>query len=207
MNAKEMFEAIGYHQVVISPKYCSYSFDDGGYIKSIEFIGIKKEIRLHDLETYNDNKSQDVFVLNEYELKAINKQCEELGWLEEEKHEIKQETNFEHYNDKILEDYAKNLAVVKGRHTLCYKTNCNDCDFKINQIGCIEKAKDWLKQPHEKQVFKLTKFEKELLECYPDINSFKVFNSLNGMRKKGYFKGIDDNEIIGYILAKSEVVG
>lgn len=42
MNAKEMFEALGYHQVVISPKYCSYSFDDGGYIKSIEFIGIKK---------------------------------------------------------------------------------------------------------------------------------------------------------------------
>lgn len=58
MNAREMFEAIGYHQVVISPKYCSYSLDDGGYIKSIEFIGIKKEIRLHDLETYNDNKSQ-----------------------------------------------------------------------------------------------------------------------------------------------------
>ena len=81
MTAREMFEAIGYHKVVISPKHCSYSLDDGGYIKSIEFIGIKKEIRLHDLETYNDNKSQDVFVLNEYELKAINKQCEELGWI------------------------------------------------------------------------------------------------------------------------------
>ena len=81
MTAKEMFESIGYHQVVISANYCSYSFDDGGYIKSIEFIGIKKEIRLHDLETYNDNKSQGVFVLDEYELKAINKQMEELGWL------------------------------------------------------------------------------------------------------------------------------
>ena len=81
MTAREMFESIGYHQVVISPKYCSYSFDDGGYIKSIEFIGIKKEIRLHDLETYNDNKSQGVFVLDEYELKAINKQMEELGWI------------------------------------------------------------------------------------------------------------------------------
>lgn len=42
MTAREMFEAIGYHKVVISPNYCSYSFDDGGYIKSIEFIGIKK---------------------------------------------------------------------------------------------------------------------------------------------------------------------
>lgn len=125
---------------------------------------------------------------------------------EEEKQETKQETNFEHYKDEILEDYAQNLAVVKGRPTLCYKTNCNDCDFKINQIGCREKAKDWLKQPHEKPVYKLTKFEKELLQCYPDIYSFKVFNSLNGMKEKGYFKGIDDNEIIGGILAKCEVI-
>lgn len=34
-----------------------------------------------NLETYNDNKSQDVFVLDEYELKAIYKQMEELGWI------------------------------------------------------------------------------------------------------------------------------
>ena len=81
MTAREMFEAKGYHQVVFSPKYCSYSLDDGGYVKSIEFIGIKKEIRLHDLETYNDNKSQDVFVLDEKELEAIYKQMEELGWI------------------------------------------------------------------------------------------------------------------------------
>ncbi len=122
------------------------------------------------------------------------------------KHEEMTETNFEHFKDEILEDYAQNLAVVKGRPTLCYKTNCNDCDFKINQIGCREKAKDWLKQPHEKPLYKLTKFEKELLQCYPDIYSFKVFNSLNGMKEKGYFKGIDDNEIIGDILAKCEVI-
>ena len=55
-------------------------------------------------------------------------------------------------------------------------------------------------------VYKLTKFEKELLQCYPDIYSFKVFNSLNGMKEKGYFKDIDDNEIIGDILANCEVI-
>ena len=69
---------------------------------------------------------------------------------EEEKQEIKQETNLEHYKDEILEDYAQNLAVVKGRVTLCYKTNCNDCDFKINQIGCREMAKDWLNKTYDK---------------------------------------------------------
>ena len=125
---------------------------------------------------------------------------------EEEKQEIKQETNFEHFKDEILENCIENLAVVKGRHKLCYKTNCNDCDFKINQKECHKMAKDWLKHPHGKPVYKLTKFEKELLECYSDVYSFKVFNSLNGMKEKGYFKGIDDNELIGEILAKCEVV-
>ena len=130
----------------------------------------------------------------------------------EEKVEIKEAinpevTNLEYYKDEILENCIENLAVVKGRPKLCYKTNCNDCDFKINQKECHKMAKDWLKHPHGKPVYKLTKFEKELLECYSDVYSFKVFNSLNGMKEKGYFKGIDDNELIGDILAKCEVVG
>ena len=120
--------------------------------------------------------------------------------------EEKAETNYEHYKDEIIENCIENLAVVKGRPKLCYKTNCNDCDFKINQKECHKMAKDWLKHPHGKPVYKLTKFEKELLECYSDVYSFKVFNSLNGMKEKGYFKGIDDNELIGEILAKCEVV-
>lgn len=144
-------------------------------------------------------------------LQAIIQQVKELHWLEE-KVEIKEAinpevTNLEYYKDEILENCIENLAVVKGRPKLCYKTNCNDCDFKINQIGCRNKVKDWLKQTHEKPVYKLTKFEKELLECYSDVYSFKVFNSLNGMKEIGYFKGIDDNELIGDILAKCEVVG
>lgn len=129
----------------------------------------------------------------------------------EEKVEIKEAinpevTNLEYYKDEILENCIESLAVVKGRPKLCYKTNCNDCDFKINQKECHKMVKDWLKHPHVKPVYKLTKFEKELLECYSDVYSFKVFNSLNGMKGKGYFKGIDDNELIGEILAKCEVV-
>ena len=144
-------------------------------------------------------------------LQAIIQQVKELHWLEE-KVEIKEATNpevtnLEYYKDEILENCIENLAVVKGRPKLCYKTNCNDCDFKINQKECHKMAKDWLKHPHEMPVYKLTKFEKELLECFSDVYSFKVFNSLNGMKKKGYFKGIDDNELIGEILAKCEVVG
>ena len=129
----------------------------------------------------------------------------------EEKVEIKEAinpevTNLEYYKDEILENCIENLAVVKGRPKLCYKTNCKDCDFKINQKECRKMAKDWLKHPHGKPVYKLTKFEKELLQCYSDIYSFKVFNSLNGMKEKGYFKGIDDNETIGDILGNCEVI-
>ena len=143
-------------------------------------------------------------------MSAMNKFKEDinlLAGLVNEHFEEKEESNFEHYKEEILDNCFDSLAVVKGRPTLCCETNCNDCDFKINQIGCRETAKYWIKQPYKKPVFKLTKFEKELLECYSDECSFKLFNSLNVMKEKGYFKGIDDNEPIGDILAKSEVVG
>lgn len=70
MNAQEMFEAIGYRQNI-----------ENGYIKFenidkcevIEFDLEKKTIWVsHFLESKE---------LNIDELKAMNKQCEELGWL------------------------------------------------------------------------------------------------------------------------------
>lgn len=198
MNAREMFEKLGYG-------YRELDDDDDVFqysrANSIVIRFYKKEREFCSVEFFGPKN------INMGEFKAIQQQLKELGWIEEEKNEIKQETNYEHYKDEILEYYGQNLAVVKGRPTLCCETNCNDCDFKINQIGCRETAKYWLKQPYKKPVFKLTKFEKELLECYSDECSFKLFNSLNGMKKKGYFKGIDDNEIIGDILENCEVVG
>ena len=38
-------------------------------------------------------------------------------------------------------------------------------------------------------------------------HKFGLFNSLIGMKEKGYFKCIDENEEIDYILANCEVVG
>ena len=143
-------------------------------------------------------------------MSAINKFKEDINLLTElvnEHFKDNIETNFEHYKDGILDCCINNLAVVKGIPKSCSKTDCNDCDFLTIQKDCHEIAKEWLKQPYKKLTYKLTKFEKELLECYSDVYSFKVFNSLNGMKEKGYFKCIDDNELIGDILAKSEVVG
>lgn len=77
-SAKEMFEDLGYEKVSDIP--ICYRFDDGGYINLIEFIDTKQEIMFTEYEEYNENKPQGSFFLNKSELKAINKQVEELGW-------------------------------------------------------------------------------------------------------------------------------
>ena len=144
-------------------------------------------------------------------ISAMNKFKEDINLLTglvNEHFEEKVETNFEHYKDEILEECSQNLAVVKGRPTLCCETNCNDCDFKINQIGCRETVKYWLKQPYKKLTYKLTKFEIDLLQ----INSIKAFRfknimALTEMKEKGYFKGVDEDAMIEDILANCEVVG
>lgn len=143
----------------------------------------------------------------ERKVKAMDKKLREYKSIFEKK----QETNLDYYKDEILENCIDNLAVVKGRPKLCYKTNCNDCDFKINQIGCRNKVKDWLEQPYKAPAIKLTNFEIDLLQScsqgYSPEYQFKNINSLTEMRKKGYFKGVDRDATLEDILAKCEVVG
>lgn len=115
------------------------------------------------------------------------------------------ETNYEHFKDEIIENNGFQFSLVDGKPNQCNGVSCCNCGFSTGH-GCREKIEEWLKSPYKKPVYKLTKFEKELLQCYSDIYSFKVFNSLNGMKEKGYFKGIDDNEIIGDILGNCEVI-
>ena len=131
MNAKEMFESLGYEEqfkgsyIYINKKYGSrIAFDDynGGTIDVVELCYIPLKL-----------------------LKAINMRCEELGWLDE-KTEIKEArnpelTNFEYYKDEILDCCIDNLAVVKGIPKSCSKTDCNDCDFLTIQKDCREIAK------------------------------------------------------------------
>lgn len=201
MNAKEMFEEQRYKRNEENDEITYLQRFGSGYFR-ITFDLSKEEITIvTDIEN----------IIESDLLQAIIQQAKELHWLDE-KTEIKEArnpevTNLEYYKDEILDNCLENLAVVKGKPKLCPTTNCSDCDFKGSLIGCHKRVEYWLKQPHEKPVYKLTKFEKELLQCYQDIYSFKVFNSLNKMKKKGYFKGIDDNELIGDILAKCEVVG
>ena len=120
----------------------------------------------------------------------------------------KQETNLDHYKEEILEKGMQNLAVVDGRPKRCNDTRCRKCDlFKSNELhGCRKKAIEWLKQIYIKPKYELTQFEYDLLQTYPRrIYRFKTMNTLTGMKEKGYFKGVDENETIEDILADCEV--
>ena len=118
-------------------------------------------------------------------------------------HFEEEETNIEHYLNDLLK-IGRHFCFMHGKVKNCCDVGCAFCTF--GKGNCDKERFKWLASPYKKPAYKLTKFEKELLQCYPDIYSFRVFNSLNMMKEKGYFKGIDDNEIIGDILANCEVI-
>lgn len=82
MTAKEMFEKLGYEKVNLAPLL--WQFNDGGYIKNIEFSNILQRISFSSYEYYNDGKPIEENYINISELKAINQQVKELGWIESE---------------------------------------------------------------------------------------------------------------------------
>lgn len=142
-------------------------------------------------------------------LSAIYKYCKELGWIEEEKKEIKQETNLDHYKDDIAELFIDKLALVDGKPERCKRVIiCDNCDLyeKCNEYKAQEELRKWLKQPYKKPTCKLTQFEYDLLQNYNGRLRFINMNTLYCMKEKGYFKGIDENETVGDILANCEVI-
>lgn len=201
MNAREMFEEQRYKRNEENDEITYFQRFGSGYF-IITFDLSKEEIAI---DTNMEN------VIESDLLQAIIQQAKELNWLDE-KIEIKEArnpevTNLEYYKDEIIENCWASLAVVKGRPKLCYKTSCNNCDFKLFQKGCHNKIKEWLKQTHKKTAIKLTKFEVDLLQ----INSIKDFrfkniNVLTLMKEKGYFKDVDEDATIEDILAKCEVI-
>lgn len=138
-------------------------------------------------------------------ISAMNKFKEDINLLTglvNEHFEENAKTNLNHYFNNLLK-VGNRFTFMNGKIENCNSVMCSKCVFEGD---CGIKRFKWLASPYKKPVYKLTKFEKELLQCYSDIYRFKVFKSLNEMKKKGYFKGIDDNEIIGDILGNCEVI-
>lgn len=88
---------------------------------------------------------------------------------------------------------------------------CDRCRENAKQLAeWLEELKQYkLASPHKKPAYKLTKFEKDLLQScsqgYSPKYQFKNINSLTEMREKGYFKGIDRDATIEDILANCDI--
>lgn len=198
MNAREMFEEQRYKRNEENEEIIYLQRFGSGYFR-ITFDLSKEEIAI---DTNMEN------VIESDLLQAIIKQAKELGWLEEEKQEIKKETNYEHYKDKIIKDGIWNLALVNGKPKRCHNVYCNDCDFKTSR-ECKKKLEEWLKQPYEKLPYKLSQWEYDLLNAYKNSGMRQCisnYGTLLEMYGKGHFKGIDTITPIREILDNCKVV-
>lgn len=148
-------------------------------------------------------------ICEEWELEQIAVNLDFLSSLINEHFEEKAETNYEHYKDEIIEVSGYCFALVDGKPCQCSGVSCNDCGFSTGH-GCGEKIKEWLRKPYEKKTYKLNQFEYDLLQSFlkghPFRYQFKNINALTGMKEKGYFKGVDEDEMLEDILANCEVM-
>ena len=195
MNAEEMFKQLGYE---FEREYTNDGVNDtyrynkcSGPTDSVIFYLDCKQIII--------NQTFHTIHLNE--LQAIIQQCKELGWFESES---KQETNYEHFKDEIVQKVKYNLAVVNGEPKPCEDTNCDECDFKCSCCG--EKRFEWLASPYKKPTYKLSQFEYDLLQHFSVDFKFKEMGLLKEMKEKGHFKNINGDELIKDILESCEVI-
>ncbi len=200
MTAKEMFEGIGYKLSEAYSEDTLISYFDGKKNITIEFCIKNKRFR----------KAKGVFDcvnISIPELQAIIQQCKELGWLEDEKQETKQETNFEHYKDEIR-DADFDFAVRDGKVIPCDGCPCSECLFFGNHTSCSVLRIEWLYQKYQRK-YKLTQFEYDLIKAFDRCKECCLLNEIECLKKlieKGYFKGIDPFTKVHDIIDNCEVI-
>lgn len=122
-------------------------------------------------------------------------------------HFEEEETNAEHYLEDLLK-VGSYFTFMDGKIKHCSGVSCCDCMF--GEEDCGNKKFIWLASPYKKPPYKLTKFENDLLQSYLkgclSKRTFKSVLTLNAMKEKGYFKGVDENATIKDILADCEVI-
>ena len=199
MEARKMFEELGYEKKEESEDVLLYISD---FENSILFE--KKRVTITALYCYGTITININCLLEN----AIHKQCEELGWLEEEE---KQETNLDHYKDEIIELCVDDLAMSNGKISRCDDTLCRECGFADKNCVCIRsyKIKNWFKQPYKKQTYKLSQFEYDLINTFDRCKECCLLNEIECLKKlieKGYFKGIDPFTKVHDIIDNCEVI-
>lgn len=194
MNAKEMFKQLWYE---FEKEYTRYGVND-------TYRYNKCSRPTDSVIFYLDGKqiiiNQTFHTIHLNELQAIIQQCKELGWFESEP---KQETNLDHFFEDLLKTGGR-YAFVNGKIKHCWNTRCCDCVF--NGGNCHKEKIKWLASPYEKQTYKLTQFEYDLLQHFSVDFKFKEMGLLKEMKEKGHFKNINGAELIKDILENCEVI-
>ena len=133
-----------------------------------------------------------------------------MGWIELEQ---KPETNFEHYyNDLLKIGWNSNFGATNGKIKHCNNVDCGKCYIGTltNEVDCGTNAIKWLASPYKKPLYKLTKFEYDLLNAYKDsgmLKSVSSYSAMHELHEKGYFKDIDFSIPIHKILENYEIKG
>lgn len=195
MTAREMFEVLGY-------EYKHYK-QRISYSKTVYRTTTLIVFDLKTKQAYCEC-GMGLRAFNSEESKAVQQQKKELGWLEEEK----QETNYEHFKDEIIENSSYCFALADGKPCQCSDISCSKCGFSTGH-GCSEKIKEWLKQPYEKPTYKLSQFEFDLINTFDRCKECCLLNEIECLKKlseKGYFNGIDPFTKVHDIIDNCEVI-
>lgn len=190
MTAKEMFEALGYKL---------YEDDIAIVFENNQGDVIAFTYKDKELVVQPTNISKSISMA---ELKSINMQIKELGWI---KPEVKpDETNFEHFFEYLSKRRMSDFALIDGRVTQCLDTCCSKCDVNGD---CIEGKFKWLKQPYKKPIYKLSQFEYDLILTYRGCHEsckLSEFKQLIELKDKGYFKCVGCDTKIHDVLEACE---
>ena len=84
-------------------------------------------------------------------------------------------TKFEKWKDEIadISNANRSVAVVNGKPTICQTIDCKSCDFK-GDVNCNYELLKWAASEYEELAPKLTKREREFLECFAHLAYGKV---------------------------------
>ena len=106
-------------------------------------------------------------------------------------------TNLEFYKDKLIDVLAEHTSVDRnGKPHTCDSVCCLDCAFS-EENNCKKATKEWLLAEHKEKV-KLKQWEYDLINEYviSKQDTFDDFAVLSRMKNKGYFKGLNDKNMI-----------
>ena len=84
-------------------------------------------------------------------------------------------TKFEKWKEEIadISNANRSVAVVNGKPAICQTIDCKSCDFKGN-VNCYYELLKWAASEYEESAPKLTKREREFLECFAHLAYGKV---------------------------------